>query len=340
MGKLILVFRSIGNLLMMLFTVSVFRFTKGNYGLKYAQQTFFIFGGKPGTLASKILRKKANFKLNHVEHNLSSGIDYKTIDSELKQQGFVVEKKFLSQESVKSIKDFSLKNLGAYRETDKGEGALANILFDPSDPKAIRYDYSPSTVLACTDVQKVLSDKRVLAIAQNYLGGEPILDFVAMWWHTKSLSPDSNAAQLFHFDMDRLRWIKFFFYVTDVGIDNGPHVYVPSSHHDNALPFSLRKRGYVRHSDKDVARHFPESNWKFFTGEAGTMIAEDTRGLHKGAHVLRGNRLLFQFQFTSALYGKSEEPDNMALNSSVLTKELRHAIGEFPHIFQKIKIFN
>ena len=39
----------------------------------------------------------------------------------------------------------------------------------------------------------------------------PVFDFIAMWWHTQSNTPDKEAAQYFHFDMDRLRWIKFFF---------------------------------------------------------------------------------------------------------------------------------
>lgn len=210
--------------------------------------------------------------------------------------------------------------------------------YDRNNPLAVRYDYSPTTALLCPQIQRTLADQRILTIAQNYLKSEPIFDFVAMWWHAKSKNPDKNAAQYFHFDMDRLRWIKFFFYVTDVGSENGPHVFIPKSHSDQGIPFNLRKRGYTRLADADVERYFPREDWKSFSGSAGTMIAEDTRGLHKGAHVEKGDRLLFQFQFTSSLYGKSEERDDMEIKKNCLTEELESAMKFFPYVYQKIAV--
>jgi hypothetical protein len=62
-------------------------------------------------------------------------------------------------------------------------------------------------------------------------------------------------------------------------------------------------RGYARLDDADVARHFPADDHIQFTGPRGTIIAEDTRGLHKGQHVTRGDRLIFQLELTNTLFG-------------------------------------
>ena len=52
--------------------------------------------------------------------------------------------------------------------------------------------------------------------------------------HKLSKKADSEAAQMFHFDLDRIKWLKFFIYLTDVKINSGPHVYVSGTH----KPFS------------------------------------------------------------------------------------------------------
>ena len=43
----------------------------------------------------------------------------------------------------------------------------------------------------------------------------------------KSDKVDEHAAQMFHFDMDRPKWLKFFIYINDVNEKNGPHFFIP-----------------------------------------------------------------------------------------------------------------
>lgn len=338
MLKLRLALRSITSLVGLIITVIRFKFTGIQTRVFYAHRVFFAFGGLPGSLSSRFLGKRKNSKLAKSPFSISSGTSAMSVMQCLKNDGFFVEERFLDRLSTKAIEEFSLKTLGSYRLTDQGDGGQTDLYYDRNNPLAVRYDYSPTTALLCPQIQRTLADQRILAIAQNYLQSEPIFDFVAMWWHAKSKNPDKNAAQYFHFDMDRLRWIKFFFYVTDVGSENGPHVFIPKSHSDQGIPFTLRKRGYTRLPDADVERYFPRNGWKSFSGSAGTMIAEDTRGLHKGAHVEKGDRLLFQFQFTSSLYGKSEERDDMEIKNESLTEELKSAMKIFPYVYQKIAV--
>jgi hypothetical protein len=178
------------------------------------------------------------------------------------------------------------------------------IRYERSAPRAVRYELDTSDLLANPDVQTLIADWSFIAVAQDYLRTIPILDIVTMWWHTAfSDHPDARAAQLYHFDMDRPRWLKFFVYLTDVETENGPHCFVRGSHRTGGIPRELLSRGYARHEDKDVERHFPPADRIRFIGRKGTVIAEDTRGLHKGQHVQRGDRLVLQLEFANSLFG-------------------------------------
>ncbi len=178
------------------------------------------------------------------------------------------------------------------------------LVYDPITPRAVRYELRADDLLADAAVQELVADWSILTVAQDYLRAAPIFDIVTMWWHTAFRdSPDARAAQFYHFDMDRPRWLKFFFYLTDVGPDNGPHRFIRGSHRTDGIARELLARGYARLDDADVARHYPSSDHVCFTGRRGTIIAEDTRGLHKGQHVVRGDRLVFQLELTNTLFG-------------------------------------
>ena len=73
----------------------------------------------------------------------------------------------------------------------------------------------------------------------KYFGTEPFLDHVSLSISTNfNKKPDGEAAQLYHFDLDKPKWLKFLTYVNDVGITNGPHCFI-KTHKSNAIPFSL-----------------------------------------------------------------------------------------------------
>lgn len=339
MVKLKLTFNAVLSLLLLILTTLKFKVTGKNVGARHLTKTFSLFGGLPGSVASKFLAIKSNRELKrNRSEKFASGVSVSEASKLLDKKGFFLESNFLDKTITEEVLRYSMSSSGSFRENDTGQGNLPNVKFNRRSPVSVRFDYDPTTVLQCKAIQKVLANETVLCLAQEYLKGEPILDFVAMWWHTESKQPDKRAAQLFHYDMDRLRWVKFFFYVTDVKSENGPHVFIESTHQDYGIPFSLRRKGYTRLKDEEVQRVLPKERWIEFTGSAGTMIAEDTRGLHKGAHVRSGDRLLFQFQYTTALYGKAEEPDRMELQEFELTEELRVAINRYPNIFQKIRI--
>jgi hypothetical protein len=148
-----------------------------------------------------------------------------------------------------------------------------------------------------------------------------------MWWHTAySKVPDKGAAQYWHFDMDRIKWIKFFIYLTDVGPNNGPHSFMKGSHRTGGIPEKLRMKGYARLSDDEVESCYSNDSVVEFSTPRGTIIAEDTRGLHKGKVVLSGDRLLLQLQFSNSLFGGYYPPSRFSkmVNSNLQSMSVRY----------------
>jgi hypothetical protein len=319
--------------------IEIFKYKifKKSFVSKYLITTFLLFGGGPATKLSKVLGKKTFDALDNFKSDTLVLPVSENHQKELKDSGCLLIPNAVSKSKIGELFSVSETTLGIYRRMDSGTKFESDTYFTRDNPQAIRFDYHPNELIKNSIIQEFICDPAILKIAQDYLGTMPILDFIAMWWHVKSDQPDKEAAQYFHFDMDRLRWIKFFFYLTDVSSDSGPHVFIPRSQKDRGLPFSLRKKGYTRLSDNEVEVYYPKTLWQEFTGPSGSMIVEDTRGLHKGKHVHRGDRLVFQLQYTSSLFGNSMIP-KIQLEKQLLAPALSTSLDAYPQIFQQIQI--
>lgn len=149
-------------------------------------------------------------------------------------------------------------------------------------------------------MQRIVSDFSILAVPQAYLRCRPVLSSSLMWWSTAfSAEASTEAAQLFHFDMSQIKFLKVFIYLTGVSQTNGPHSYVVGSH--RRLPRELRDDR--RHRDEEVLQHYTAQRITTITGPRGLIFAADTRGLHKGQPLQGGDRLILQLQFSNSSFG-------------------------------------
>ena len=54
-------------------------------------------------------------------------------------------------------------------------------------------------------------------------------------------------AQLYHFDLDRPKWLKFFIYLNDVeNISHGPHLFIEKTHKLFSKPYKILIKRYQR----------------------------------------------------------------------------------------------
>lgn len=255
-----------------------------------------------------------------------------SIVKDLRERGYHVFEKPLPDALCETLLKFATTQPCKTRLMDGQKlGQPTDVVYHRGSPRAVRYDFNIQDLLQNLDIQTLLSDMSFASVAQDYLGARPVIDVMGMWWHTDfSDVPDSEAAQYFHFDMDRPKWLKFFIYLTDVETTNGPHSFVAGSHKTRGIPANLLRKGYARLTDKEIAENFDKSNVIEFNAPRGTIIAEDTRGLHKGKHLSKGDRLVLQLQFSNSLFGGFYPK---ATFSSQISETLKQNVKLYPWLY-------
>ncbi len=296
---------------------------------------FCFTRGKSSDLISKVIalfRPSYTFSTYEGVLGKSTELELGHIDQRLREDGYFVFDNKLSEELCDALLTFATTQECLPQLIQNESGANTGpCIYQRGAPQTSRYNFNTQDLLQNKEIQNLMADSCFADVAQRYLGACPLVDVVAMWWSTDfSKTPDEEAAQFFHFDMDRPRWLKFFFCLTDVNSDSGPHVFVKGSHKTNGIPRSILKKGYSRLSEEEVINHYGQDKIVEFVAKRGTIIAEDSRGLHKGKHLQNGDRLMFQIQFSNSGFGSIYPPANFGDN---LTEELRDSVKKYPKIF-------
>ena len=209
-------------------------------------------------------------------------------------------------------------------------------LFDPQRPVSKTYRIPESAIVRNRGMQELMADRSILAVAETYLKTLPVLSGVHMVFSPAyGNEPGVAAAQQFHFDFDPPPiWLLFFIYLTDVGPDNGPHVFVRGTHVPGKPGMGeLLSRGYVRIPDEDIVRNFGAENIVELLGSRGTILAVDTRGMHKGKMPVTGHRLMAQLSFSTPPFSTTH--GETILLTGEITPELAVALESEPAIYAK-----
>lgn len=234
--------------------------------------------------------------------------DRARIQRQLEAQGYYVFEGCLSDEFCERIIQQSLKadclvlgdEMAVLPERVRSR-------YDRTGYKAAKYLLTEDDTTDIPEVQQLLCDVSLIQVAQNYLRAKPIFTGLSLWWSAPfKENPDIEAAQLFHFDMERIRWLRYFIYLTDVTTESGPHCFVRGSHRTGAIPEDLLRQGYVRQTDETIVGKYGSEAQCEFVGRRGTIIAEDSRGFHKGAAPKKGDRLLLAFELSSSTFGANK----------------------------------
>lgn len=165
--------------------------------------------------------------------------------------------------------------------------------FSPAQPPPDVHiaEYDPGTIVAAPHLLAVANTPSVLRLAEVFLGAKPTISNLSLWWSFPQVS-DAREAQLFHRDVDDLRFCKLFIYMSDVDQDSGPHVFVHGS------PGSPACRPIRRYGDDEVRTAFGDAAIEYLCGHRGASFVANTLGVHKGLPPQRTKRLLFQVQYS------------------------------------------
>jgi hypothetical protein len=251
----------------------------------------------------------------------------------LRQKGYYVFDRKLPDDICDELEAFAARTPAVIE--GRAASREARVRFDSASPISKTYRIAVEDIVANTAMQRLMADPVLLAITEQYLGAQPILCGTDMWWSPAyGDEPGADAAQQFHFDFDGAPiWLKYFAYLTDVGPDNGPHVFVRGSHlgnHPDAA--ELRRRGYVRISDEDIVAAFGRDNIVEICGQRGTVLAVDTRGFHKGKMPATGHRLIAQLFFCCPQFNTHGPKQPLPAN---IDPALASAIKTAPDAYQR-----
>jgi len=299
----------------------------------YSMRNLFIStNGRSNDIISSLISRKyyQDLDINGVlgikdQHQLDQ------IVNDIAQNGFHVFKQKLPDHMIDSIYAYAKSTSCRYLTVgDLGSGySDETITFNEVNPISPRYEFTQQQILECEELQTLIFDPAILSVAQQYLKTKPFLDLIAMWWSAPFHGVGkSEAAQMYHFDLDRIKFLKFFFYITDVDSNTGPHCYVRKSH--KRLPSSLLKDG--RLTDAEVENAFGKDNMLELCGKKGSILAVDTRGLHKGKDLVVGKRLLFQIEFANCMFGQYYPP----FKKPILKPELEKQFEKYKYSYQEI----
>lgn len=320
---------------------SIFR-KNTNFGHQGIVGTFCDSSGKSTKLMHKIItlfKKPYNFE-EEVSGALGNftKLKIKAIAEEISLNGYYVFNHRLSEQTCDSLLKFAVETEAYVRPIENFDNSTNGILhftkqkIDRDNPITIRYDFLPEELIKNGEVQKLLADISLIAIAQEYLECKPKSDVMGMWWHTAfSKEENPGSATMYHFDMDRIKWLKFFFYLTDTTKDNGAHQFIKGSHNGN-IPDKFLKKGYARLNSQEVVNYYGVNNEITYEAPRGTIIAEDTSGLHRGNPVQRDDRLLFQIQFSDSLFGAESKTTKIDIDK--VDYDLKERIKKYPDIYE------
>lgn len=232
-------------------------------------------------------------------------VDIELVDkfsTEIRDNGYVVLPFKVPQSIVSSIVDWS-KDIDYSIIDDSLNGNFFKSKINFDETKYTKALASEDDLKSNKDVMRICTDPLLLSILQTVLKSKVDLWNLTMWWSFKTDKPSDVAAQYFHYDLDSLRWLKIFVYLTDVGPENGPHTAIPGTHQLGGKNYDLLKKRYNRISDREMEQKQAGEITEFY-GPAGTIIIADTRCWHKGKEVLKDRRLILQPTFSPTYFIK------------------------------------
>lgn len=225
--------------------------------------------------------------------------EFSSINEKLNQEGYANLNNKLPVEMTRRLYEYALQIPALTPPYNDSKN-----FYDELHPVSEIYKLDMLDLINNRDIQDLIMNPVLINVARNYLECEPIFDFPAMWWSTTFLKEAStDAAQLYHFDLDRIKWLKIFFYLNEVTPENGPHCYIKGSHRSGNKPKELLKRGYARIPDSDLKKYYRQEDFIEICGEVGTIFAGDTKCWHKGKRLEKGHRLVLEFEYTTSMFG-------------------------------------
>lgn len=192
------------------------------------------------------------------------------------------------------------------------EEYVSRIVQYAKDRKFLKY-WNPHR--ECEAIDQIARNQKLVEIARQYLGAEPILWLTQLKWSFGDqaskeqqgfLSSDSEPLQhdggAFHYDMLDFKSLTIFIYLTDVDASCGPHVLIENTHKNK----NFRDICQIILSDTAAQQRFGD-RIKAILGKKGTMLFEETSTFHKASRC-QTKRLMLSIDYVLQRSPPPERP--------------------------------
>jgi hypothetical protein len=174
-------------------------------------------------------------------------------------------------------------------------------------------------------------NKRLLDIANTYLGMWTKLEYVDVWYTPPADETERKSSQRWHRDFNDRHLLKAFLYLVDVDEAAGPFEYVPRSAPGGELDhlWPWRPLGDNYPPDDELAARI-EGKSVSFVAPKGTLIFCNTSGFHRGGFASGKPRTLATVTYSSPASLASLTERNYetgADGSNGLAPEQRYALS-------------
>jgi hypothetical protein len=180
-------------------------------------------------------------------------------------------------------------------------------LADPSR-NSVRLNHHRKDVSSSLCAWEIIKELQMIDIADLYLGCDPILTSIDSWYvvpikeNGDSVAIYSAAAQTFHYDMDWIKFVKFFVNLTDVDEAHGPFEFISNSH-------KIKSKSCYK--DGRFESLLDQSGLIKATGPTGSVFVADTSGIHRDGRAISGFRQVLQVEFAVSSFGAKFQYDNI-----------------------------
>lgn len=240
----------------------------------------------------------------------------------------------LAQSKIDPIKNKTL--IDNYMLGSGKDYLKQGVAFDHSEFKSyeqVLADFKPSTLefkLPKHDKTffDLWLDPYLLGIVEEYLGYAPFL--LEAYVRRNFPSPYRTMNHFWHRDLnDKFLLLKGFIFLSDCDLTQGPHEYVQETHTD----YTLNGKRY--YDDEEVFGKYPMNSGRIIQSQvkAGTVILEDTRGLHRAALPQQGYRDLGYSVFLPLPWYKNYKYVNYQISEKTFQELSPRQRKYIPHNF-------
>lgn len=287
----------------------------------------------------KLFRAIKNLYKNENQFNLGDDQDenhkkkVEEISSQIKKKGFYVLENYFNEEFVEGIKE-ELKevkyfsNLNIFKTTK-----LKNIKNTKHQDSTFQSNLTSIKIRENSYLHKLFSNTFFKDVAGLYFESNPYLT-ASVAFYTKPKAKKHytqeeiyKSAQNYHYDYSHLNFLKVFVYLTDIPEPEfGSHSFIEKTHAEN-FKYPEQKKDFVESSirqyyngcyggvikDEWINQNFSSSEINNFCFKKGSIIFEDTSGLHRGHNCTMGNRemisLIYSLSNISGSWTRNRQPE-------------------------------